>query len=491
MCKTCVRHDPAVAEANFRAKVAAQGGTVIGEYLNGQTKVHVRCSAGHDCYPRPANVGQAHGICKPCGYAGRVNPLVGPAEAAFKAKLAELGATLLEPSWLGALTPHHVRCAAGHDCYPRPATVQQGQGICKPCGYAARVDPRPATAEAAFRATLAELNATLLETDWLGSIEPHRVRCAAGHECSPRPANVGQGQGICRACAGLDPATAEAEFRARIKELGATLLDTTWKGNKARYHVRCAEGHDCYPLPNSLQQRGSLCNTCAGKDPAVIFRTFKLAVLAQGGAVLEPEYLGSHNPHHLRCVKGHDCFPTPHSIQYGNGICRICAGVDPATSEAEFRRRVEDLGGEVLGVYTNSNTPCHVRCAQGHECFARPGGVGQGQGICAACAGKIWDAFYVVTGQCSLKFGITSGDARPRLRSHRRDGYVTVERLFTELPDGVARTLETTLIKDLAANGYTPVLRREYFPVEALDLVLSIVDEALGDWAGAQTVSIA
>lgn len=50
--------------------------------------------------------------------------------------------------------------------------------------------------------------------------------------------------------------------------------------------------------------------------------------------------------------------------------------------------------------------------------------------------------------------------------------------------------LETTLIKDLAANGYKPVLRREYFPVEALDLVLSIVDEALGEWAGAQTASI-
>jgi hypothetical protein len=90
-----------------------------------------------------------------------------------------------------------------------------------------------------------------------------------------------------------------------------------------------------------------------------------------------------------------------------------------------------------------------------------------------------------VTGQCSFKFGITSGDARPRLRSHHRDGYVTVERLFTELPDGVARTLETTLIKNLAANGHKPVLRREYFPAEALDLVLSIVDEALGDRAGA------
>jgi hypothetical protein len=59
------------------------------------------------------------------------------------------------------------------------------------------------------------------------------------------------------------------------------------------------------------------------------------------------------------------------------------------------------------------------------------------------------------------------------------------------MPDGVARTLETTLIKDLATNGYKPVLRREYFPVEALDLVLSIVDEALEEWADVQTASIA
>jgi hypothetical protein len=43
------------------------------------------------------------------------------AEATFRARLAELGATLLEPIWRGNGTPHRVRCSAGHDCTPRLA----------------------------------------------------------------------------------------------------------------------------------------------------------------------------------------------------------------------------------------------------------------------------------------------------------------------------------------------------------------------------------
>jgi hypothetical protein len=32
---------------------------------------------------------------------------------------------------------------------------------------------------------------------------PHRVRCAAGHECLPRPGDVLNGNGVCRVCAGM------------------------------------------------------------------------------------------------------------------------------------------------------------------------------------------------------------------------------------------------------------------------------------------------
>jgi hypothetical protein len=51
----------------------------------------------------------------------------------FLARVAELGGQVLEMEWLGARTPHRVRCAAGHICWPRPNDLQQGGGMCRTC----------------------------------------------------------------------------------------------------------------------------------------------------------------------------------------------------------------------------------------------------------------------------------------------------------------------------------------------------------------------
>jgi hypothetical protein len=86
-------------------------------------------------------------------------------------------------------------------------------------------------AEAAFRIRLKELGATLLEPEWLGSSQKHSVRCREGHECHPRPDMVPRGRGICITCAGKDPAAAEAAFRARLAEQGAELLQPYVSGS--------------------------------------------------------------------------------------------------------------------------------------------------------------------------------------------------------------------------------------------------------------------
>lgn len=104
---------------------------------------------------------------------------------------------MLEPKWLGALTPHRIQCVAGHIRVVKPNHVQQGQGICGPC---ARNDS--ITAEAEFKARITALGGTVLEPVWLGAQKPHRVQCAFGHICNPRPYSVANGQGICRYCAG-------------------------------------------------------------------------------------------------------------------------------------------------------------------------------------------------------------------------------------------------------------------------------------------------
>ncbi|MEW2066673.1 hypothetical protein [Streptomyces sp. NPDC007346] len=342
--------------------------------------------------------------------------------------------------------------------------------------------PSSLLAEAAFRARLAELGATLLEPAWLGNGQPHRVRCAAGHDCTPRPNSVQKGRGVCRTCAGSDPATAEAAFRARLAELGATLLEPAWLGNGQPHRVRCAAGHDCTPQPRSVQGGRGVCRTCARRDPASAEAAFRARLAELGATLLEPAWLGATRGHRVRCAAGHDCTPRPNGVQQGEGICRTCVGMDPATAEAAFRARLAELGATLLEpVWLGNDRGHRVRCAAGHDCTPRPSHVQQGGGACRSCAGKVWDAFYVVRDDVRdvLKLGITSGDPRPRLRTHARAGFRAVLRVHRDLPGDVAPALERTVLAALAEVREAPVQGREFFPARVEPLVLALVDSHL------------
>ena len=394
------------------------------------------------------------------------------AEAAFRQALAELGAELLESQWLGSLKAHRIRCALGHECAPRPAGIQQGQGICRACA-----GHDPAQAEAAFRIRLAELGATLLEPRWLGADRPHGVQCAAGHACEPRPGNVRNGQGICRKCARNDTAQAESDFLGRLQSVGAVLLEP-YVNNNYPHAVRCRAGHECLARPGNVQQGWGFCATCAGQDAAVTEMAFRARVEQQQGTVLGC-YVNSVTPVRIRCREGHEGASRPGSVLQGRGFCRACAGNSPEFAELKFRARLAELGATLLEPYSGNKTPVRVRCAEGHDCRPQPGGVIQGQGVCTTCAGKIWDAFYVVTSEAAVKFGITSGNGRPRLRTHRAAGYRTTVRLLPGLPGDTAPEMERAVMAALRLAGFKPVYGREHFSIDALALVLDIVDNYL------------
>ena len=346
------------------------------------------------------------------------------AEAAFRVRIEELGATLLESEWLGAQAKHRVICREGHACYPRPASVQQGQGICRTCAGQDR-----AVAEAAFRARLDELGAELLEP-YVNRRTPVRVRCAAGHDCRPNPGYVTAGGGICRICSGQDPETCEAKFLARLADLGAVPLYQAWRGAGRPHEARCAAGHACQPRPTDTLQGHGICLICAGKSAAVARAAF-LARLAQMGAtLLEPEWLGVGTPHRVRCALGHIGTPRPTHVLRGGGPCKFC---------------------------THNGD---------------------------------WDTFYVVTGRSAVKFGITTGDPRPRLRSHNRAGLTEVVRLVAGLPEMTALNAEREVRAALALAGESPLRGREYFDVSCLALILDVADSWLSMAGGtAEAVS--
>lgn len=352
--------------------------------------------------------------------------------------------------------------------------------------------PRPRTAvslaaEAAFCAKLDELGATLLEPRWLGAAHGHHVRCAAGHEAWPKPNNVQQGQGICRACAGHDPASAEADFRRRLSDLGATPLYEKWAGVEAPHLIRCREGHESTPRPHDLQGGAGPCRTCSGKDPAVAEAAFLERLAAIGATPLYDRYLGAMKGHKVRCISGHICYPPPSGLQKGRGICLKCSGHDPEDAGARFLRCMEELGMTVTGAYVSAHAPVAAVCAEGHPCTAIPHTVRRGAHPCGTCGDRIWDIFYVVTSDDVVKFGITSRNPQQRLGAHAREGFTTVIRVAAGLPGTVAPDAERAVKAALALAGELPVRGCEYFGISCLALVLDVADGWLA--SGAERIS--
>lgn len=226
-----------------------------------------------------------------------------------------------------------------------------------------------------------------------------------------------------------------------------------------------------------------MCRVCAGMDPATAWENFRRRIVTLGGEVLEPSWLGALVPHLCRCADGHECKPFPNNIQQGQGMCRVCADRDnPVTAQRKqaarerFYARVAELGGTVLDPeWRGVESPQRCRCANGHMCNPRPHSVLSGQGICPVCAWKAQDVLYVVRDPIAqrVKFGITNRDGSLRLRNHSYRGFTEVVYLQTGLPESFAAHVEQKIKLSLVMAGAIPVQGREYFSDEHTALIMN------------------
>lgn len=332
-------------------------------------------------------------------------------------------------------------------------------------------------AEAAFRARVAELGGRVVEPEWLGGGTYHRVVCTAGHDSRARPDHVKSGVGICRKCVGLDPQLAEQKFRARVAALGGRVIEPVWLGSSKPHRVLCPKGHIGRPYPGNVGKGEGICRICVSNDPETANKEFRQRMAEWGAQVLEPRWLGATTPHRSVCAAGHVCQPRPGALQQGEGPCRICGGRDSATAGKAFYARVSALGGQVEEpTWLGSFVRHQITCSEGHRVTCLPADLATGRGLCRFCAGKAWDGFYVLQNPKlhRVKFGITSGDFRPRLQDHRLNGYTEVLRTKAELP--TSPDLERSVIAALDLAGFKPVQGREYYDVSALPLILDVAD---------------
>jgi len=132
LCAACSGMSSAATEAKFAARVAELGGELApgSVYVNNHTPVRLRCRRGHRCAPRPHGVLAGQGLCARC-YA---QDCAAPAEAAFREAVALAGARFGPGAvYVNSSTPVALLCALNHECSPRPGDVAKGQGPCRVC----------------------------------------------------------------------------------------------------------------------------------------------------------------------------------------------------------------------------------------------------------------------------------------------------------------------------------------------------------------------
>ncbi|MFM0594428.1 hypothetical protein [Paraburkholderia dilworthii] len=162
-------------------------------------------------------------------------------------------------------------------------------------------------------------------------------------------------------------------IRRKFVDAGTALFDTDWRGQNARYRLRCAQGHEWERGGQQLLRVARIaCEHC--RVEGVMKRMHDIATQS-GGECLTRSYLGLNGRYRFVCAIGRE-FQTTADITLGGGSwCPACSNIRRAERQlwAEggllpIQERARERGGECLStIYNGKMAQYRFRCAQGHE----------------------------------------------------------------------------------------------------------------------------
>lgn len=296
-------------------------------------------------------------------------------------RVTELGGRITG-KYVDKFTRIQCRCIKGHKCNPAPSHLRPGAGMCRICSGTDKE-----TSKKKFYRKIKKFGGKVVG-EYVNDNTPVNCVCASGHSCSPRPSDIKQPDRVnmCRTCVNQDPAVSEQNFRDRIKQLGGEVLGK-YISTHLKIQCRCPKGHICNPHPASIRRGCDMCIICLKLDFDTARQNFYDKIKELEGTVTG-EYVGANTAVSCICKYGHECNPYPSNVRLGSGMCITCAGTDPRASEQNFRDRIKELGGKVLGEYINCHTGIRCVCPQDHISNPSPSYIKQGGGMCASCGLK-------------------------------------------------------------------------------------------------------
>lgn len=181
------------------------------------------------------------------------------------------------------------------------------------------------------------------------------------------------------------PDEAEEIFRNNIELLGAKMVGI-YINSSTKVKCICKNGHECNPTPSNVKKGAGICKKCAGLCPEDAAKNFKAKIEELGGKLIG-EYKRSDLGVLCICKNGHEFYAVPDNVKQRNNICKKCAKKCPIEAEKRFRERIAELGGEVIGEYKTHKVPILCICKNGHENYLKPAQV-ISNGMCKKCSGQ-------------------------------------------------------------------------------------------------------
>lgn len=230
----------------MRRIAEARGGKCLSRvYLNNNTKMKWKCSAGHEweAVPSSIKVGSWCPICL-----GKVSPDVA-LESLKKLALVK-GGHCLSAKYINSSTKLRWRCKEGHEWNAAPNNIRS-HSWCPICSNKIRGPKRLGLKQ--MMEVAKSRGGVCIATEYINSDTKMKWRCSKGHEWMTTPGSIVHFNTWCPICAGRLPADLAIESLKKMAiEKGGECLSDKYVNGNTKLKWLCKEGHEWDSAPVNI-----------------------------------------------------------------------------------------------------------------------------------------------------------------------------------------------------------------------------------------------
>ena len=160
-----------------------------------------------------------------------------------------------------------------------------------------------------------------------------------------------------------------SQIAAVVANKGGRVISDRYVKMVDKMIFQCENGHQWDTEARSIL-KGMWCRYCHGNPREQGEVNFRKRVAEKGGTVIGP-YMGNVNKILIQCHLGHQWEAFPYNITVGKW-CNVCGYTNHRGGGEQMFKIVEERKGKVLGNYVNARTRLQVQCDKGHIWEPKP-----------------------------------------------------------------------------------------------------------------------